>query len=69
MTILELHKILSGAIAAGYGDGPVYFDTEARKFDSHLVEVDRANIEDDPDLISITGKGKHAFVVLTTRFH
>ena len=69
MTILALHRILSGAIASGYGDGPVYFDTEARQFDCHLVEVDRASIEDDPDLISITGKCIYGFAVLTTRFH
>lgn len=69
MTILELHRILSDAIEAGHGKGTIYFDAEARNFDCHLVKIDRATVETAESVIEITGNGKEAFVMLTTRTH
>lgn len=49
MKVRELMELL----AKMPPDAPVYFDTEAQKYDVHLVSIDRACCEPD----SITGCG------------
>lgn len=66
MTINELAAILNKAIESGHGDGPIYFDTDARKFDYHLVAVDSAHYEFEEELYSIISHNK-PFILLTTR--
>jgi hypothetical protein len=46
MTTYRLFWILLKAICRGYGQSPVYFDTEARKFEYHMAKVGRAYCED-----------------------
>ena len=42
----ELIKVLQEAIDAGLDDETrIYFDTEARKFDYHMAEIDSAYFE------------------------
>lgn len=44
----ELIKVLQQAIDAGVDDTTqIFFDTEARKFNYHMAEIDHANFEPD----------------------
>lgn len=45
MNVEELFKILEVAIDEGYGDCPIYFDTDARTFDYHMAKIGRAHVE------------------------
>jgi hypothetical protein len=45
MKVKELYDFCKLAIARGYGDADVYFDTEALCFDTHYVKVYSPQIE------------------------
>jgi len=47
MTIEQLYQVCKSAYYSGKGDLEVVFDTEAMCFDSHLVNVSRAILQDD----------------------
>ena len=47
MTINDLSLICQEAIDEGKGNFEVVFDTEAMCFDTHIVKVSRAFIQDD----------------------
>ncbi len=69
MTIAELLKLLTEAVAKGHGDGPVYFDAEARTFNYHLVQIDSAHVDEDPDTVTLIAPDATGFLLLTTRYH
>ncbi len=69
LTVGELHELLAKAVADGLSDSPVFFDTEARTFDCHLVAVGQATLETDPDLIGLTSPDKPGILILATRYH
>ena len=70
LTIGKLHKFLDELVLKKVDeDCPIYFDTEARSFNYHLVELESASFEDSEDLISITGSGDKPFIILTTKYH
>lgn len=50
MTIAELKKVVDEAVVKGHGDRPVLFDTCARCFDVHMVDVSSAYLESIPEL-------------------
>ena len=47
MTVKELFRILELAIHDGHEDAPIYFDTEARKYEYHMAKVGRAYCQED----------------------
>jgi len=42
MTAIELHAILGKAIEEGQGKFPIYFDTEAEKYEYHMAKIGAA---------------------------
>jgi len=50
MIIKELYEIISQLVAAGHGEVPVLFDTEAQTYHYHMETVDSAHLEEDPYL-------------------
>lgn len=63
MTVNELKAAVDKAIKEGHGEVEVMFDSEARTFHVHLVEIDSA------DVIDKTVTGYSTRFVLTTRYH
>jgi hypothetical protein len=49
MTLIELKKKIDEEVEKGHGDTPVYFDTEAGEFQTHLVSIDSAYFEDNKE--------------------
>lgn len=49
MTIQELYDALKEAVEHGHGGDPVLFDTEAQWYDCHMVSVDSARHETEPE--------------------
>lgn len=47
MKIKELFKICAEAVFEGYGDGEVYFDTDAKKFEYVMAKIGKAGVEKD----------------------
>lgn len=46
MSACKLFWILFKAIVRGHGNAPVYFDTDARKFEYHMAKVGSAYCQD-----------------------
>jgi len=44
MTLNELKQDIDNAISNGYGEAKVYFDSEARRFNVHLVDIEIASM-------------------------
>lgn len=47
MTAFKLWRILLKAIFLGHGSAPIYFDTEARKFNYHMAKIGSAYCQPD----------------------
>lgn len=61
MTLLDLKKKIDEEVEKGHGDTPVYFDTEAGSFYSHLVDIDSAYFEDNKEC----GMDEKLFILYT----
>lgn len=46
-TVEELFHVLERAIHDGHGKARIYFDSEARRFNVHLVNIEAAHLEAD----------------------
>jgi hypothetical protein len=49
MTVQDLFNLTRTLIQQGKGNIPIYFDTEARKFDYHLAKVGSGSVEQTPE--------------------
>lgn len=49
MTVKELHDLTGHLVEWGHGESPVLFDTEAQTYDCHMVSIDRAHHEMEPE--------------------
>lgn len=63
MTINELIVVLQKACNDGHGHTKIVFDSEAREFNYHYVDIDHATLDDGKDT------GFEPMLILFTKFH